>query len=104
VGNALRFVRSGTRHLPGGSISVRVLRAEDTAIVEVEDDGAGIAPERLPGLFERRGDGAPPLGFALKMARDVALAHGGALDVESTTDPERHGTIVRLSLPALGNS
>ena len=101
IGNSLRFTRAGTRRLPGGSIRVRLTtayRAEESfAVVEVEDDGPGIDDWRLKRLF-RPTDLTPATGLALCMARDVALAHGGDLEVESSTR-EPHFTRVRLMIP-----
>jgi signal transduction histidine kinase len=101
IGNALRFTRAGTRRLPGGSIRIRVTKAyraeESFAVVEVEDDGPGIDDWRLKRLF-RPSDLTPATGLALCMARDVALAHGGDLEVESSTR-EPHFTRVLLMIP-----
>jgi signal transduction histidine kinase len=95
VGNALRFVRTGSRHTPGGTITIRHLHEGDRVIIEVDDDGPGMEPVELARLFD------PGVGtaLALAMARDVVLAHGGALVVDSSTSPEAHGTRVRIELP-----
>jgi signal transduction histidine kinase len=95
VGNALRFVRSGSRHAPGGTITVRLASAGDCASVSVEDDGDGIEAGDLAKLFDPERGAA----VALAMTRDVATAHGGALSVTSDTSPESHGTKVVLELP-----
>ncbi len=95
VGNALRFVRTGSRHTPGGTITIRLFREGDRAILDVDDDGPGIAPEELARLFDP-GVGA---ALALAMARDVVLAHGGALVVDSSTSAEAQGTRIRIELP-----
>jgi two-component system OmpR family sensor kinase len=103
IGNALRFVRRGTRRMPGGSIDVHVKRgAEPGALaIEVADDGPGIPGDKLPWLFRRR-EGEPiAAGLALCLVRDVALAHGGDVDVRSSTEAE-HGTSITVSLGAAG--
>ncbi len=48
VDNALRYAG------PGARITVRSGMAAEGAFVEVEDDGPGIPPDRLPGLTLRR--------------------------------------------------
>ncbi len=53
VGNAMRFVKRGNRHMPGGSITVRLAREGDDVLVSVEDDGPGIPDAKVPYLFKR---------------------------------------------------
>jgi two-component system sensor histidine kinase TctE len=99
VGNALRFVRSGSRHLPGGCITVRAsLRGESLAL-EVEDDGPGIPPAVVSDLL-RQGAGEPPYrGVALRLARDIVHAHGGSFLVKSSEGGPDSGTKIQISLP-----
>jgi two-component system OmpR family sensor kinase len=94
VGNAMRFVRKGTRHMPGGSIAVRVERSDGIAI-SVEDDGPGIPTDKLPWLFERAPGTIHAAGLALMMVRDVVIAHGGSVDVAS----EHGSTRITMHLP-----
>lgn len=94
VGNAMRFVKKGTRHMPGGSIVVRVERGDEITIT-VEDDGPGIPKEKLPWLFERAPGTVHAAGLALMMIRDVALAHHGSVDVAS----EPGSTRITMHLP-----
>jgi signal transduction histidine kinase len=101
VGNGLRYVRHGTRRMPGGSIVVR-LRLDatgDALLVSVEDDGPGIAPEKLPLLFERERGRAHSAGLALLLIRDVVEAHGGTIDVKSSAASADHGTAIVIRLP-----
>ena len=95
VGNAMRFVRKGSRHLPGGTITVRVGRDEHEIAIRVEDDGPGIPKEKLPWLFERAPGTVHAAGLALMMVRDVAVAHGGSVDVASAPGH----TCITLHLP-----
>jgi signal transduction histidine kinase len=77
---------------------VRVTLQPDGArvVIEVHDDGAGIAPETMSRLAVpmavRRAGGA---GLGLAIARKVAALHGGELRL--TSSPE--GTTARLTLP-----
>jgi two-component system, OmpR family, sensor kinase len=68
------------------------------AVIEVADEGPGIAADLLPTLFERfaKESGSQGLGLGLYLARGVAHAHGGDLTVESELGK---GSTFRLSLP-----
>jgi PAS domain S-box-containing protein len=81
-----------------GELTVR-WRVTDAqrALVEVEDQGAGIPPEVLPRVgepFFTTKNGGTGLGVAI--AQRIVERHGGTLGFEST--PGR-GTIARVSLP-----
>jgi signal transduction histidine kinase len=75
--NALRY---------GGAARVRLERRAGEAVVVIEDDGPGIAPERIDSMFEPfvRGDASRSAatggaGLGLSIARSVIRAHGGAV-------------------------
>ena len=99
VGNALRFVRHGTRRMPGGSIHVRIARAADGVTITVEDDGPGIPPDKVPWLFERRPGATHAAGLGLMLIHDVVVAHGGSVRVSSATEGPQRGTRVTLQIP-----
>jgi two-component system OmpR family sensor kinase len=89
---------------PGTTVTARVHRRGPWLCVDVEDDGQGIPQDLLPHVFERfaRGDssrsrasGSTGLGLAIVQA--VAVAHGGAVTVDSV--PGR--TVFTVHLPAL---
>jgi signal transduction histidine kinase len=67
-------------------------------VVEVHDEGPGIAPDLLPRLFTRHAVGgeAAGLGLGLYLARGIAAAHGGDLTVQSEIGK---GTTFTLTLP-----
>jgi two-component system, OmpR family, sensor kinase len=99
LANLLANVRT---HTPEGTTTTTCLRADDCwAVLEVTDDGPGIAGELLGEVFERfaRGDssrsracGSTGLGLAIVQA--VVTGHGGTVTVAST--PGRTVFTVRL--------
>ena len=101
IGNALRFVRRGTRLMPGGTIQVRARHAPATSqvVLEVQDDGSGIAADKLPQVLRRSLVPLHASGLALGLVQDVIAAHGGELQLESSTEADRSGTTVRLIVP-----
>ena len=100
VGNALRYVRSGSRFMPGGSIVVRATyhATVPEVALEVQDDGPGIADDKVPILFTAGPDRAR-VGLGLVMVRDIVAAHAGHLEVDSDATAFGPGTSIRLTLP-----
>lgn len=103
IGNALRYVRRGSRLMPGGLISITTTYDPAAAhlVIAVRDDGVGIPPDKLPNLFRRTTDHPMTAGLGLRLMHDVVSAHGGRVDVESRTDTSDHGTTVLLTFPVL---
>ena len=101
VGNALRYVQTGSRRLGGQAIDVRAtVDAMASALtIAVHDDGPGIPADTINRLFLRDSLNVRGAGLALLLIRDIMLAHGGTVDVASNTDPVRHGTVIRLTFP-----
>ena len=87
------LLSNARRHTPAGTtVTVGAHLAADgrTAVVTVTDDGPGIAPELIDGVFERftRGDSARTrasggAGLGLSLARAIVEAHGGRIAVTS---------------------
>lgn len=73
----------------GGHIRLSLIQEENRAVLRVEDDGIGIAPEDQDKIWQRfwqadvsRGvDGGSGLGLA--MVKEIAEFHGGTATVES---------------------
>ena len=97
VANAIRY---SPREAPVNVI-VRRQRGDDgdCGVLEVRDEGPGIAPDILPRIFDRFAAGAKSqgLGLGLYLAKSIARAHGGDLAVTST--PGR-GSRFTLKVPA----
>jgi signal transduction histidine kinase len=103
IGNALRYVRHGSRLLPGGIIAIRASfePATSEVIISIEDDGPGIPEHVMPYLFRRSTNAPLTAGLGLKIASEIVAAHGGRFDVRSPPGPDTTGTTVQFSLPAL---
>ncbi|MFC4909050.1 HAMP domain-containing sensor histidine kinase [Actinomadura gamaensis] len=74
-----------------GSVAVSVSSSGGTAVLTVQDDGPGIAPDDRERVFERftrldsaRSRHAGGTGLGLAIAREIAHAHGGSLTVEDS--------------------
>lgn len=75
---------------PGGGIQVRVLLGDREIRTEVCDSGIGIAPENVPRLFQRFSQldmsstrKVPGTGLGLAIAKNLVMAHGGEIGVQS---------------------
>lgn len=102
VGTALRHVRRGTDSTRGGSVDVNVRynTAQGELVIDVRDDGSGIPIEKLKGLLNRGTRSHPGAALALLLVEDIAAAHGGGIELESSADSFEHFTKVRLTVPA----
>lgn len=98
--NAIKYSR------PGGRIRVRVCPDGDQGVVLVQDQGIGIPQEEQGGLFQEffRASNArahaPGTGLGLVLARRLAEANRGVLEIRSPDPEEGTGTLVVLRLPA----
>ena len=82
---------------PGGSARITCARADGNVMVHVHDNGEGIAPERLPYVFDAFHTSRPGgTGVGLAVARRIVVAHGGTIRIDST--PAK-GTTVEIQLP-----
>ena len=85
IGNAIKF--SSTR----STISIYCRKVDDQVQVQVEDSGIGIATDEYETIFSkftqskstRSGTGMGSTGLGLAICRELILAHGGKIWVES---------------------
>jgi signal transduction histidine kinase len=81
----------------GSLLMLGVERVGGTAAVRVADNGPGIPPDRLEGIFEpfvsTKGKG---MGLGLSICREIVEAHGGTIEVQSEPGV---GTTFTLLLP-----
>ncbi|MFD2422082.1 ATP-binding protein [Amycolatopsis pigmentata] len=65
------------------TLAARRGEAEGTVVVEVSDTGSGIPDELVPHVFERGFSGGGSTGVGLALARALAEADGGRLELSS---------------------
>jgi signal transduction histidine kinase len=86
---------------PRKPVRISVDSADAAVVLIVKNEGPAVPPDLLPALFEpfSRGhsDRSPlGLGLGLYIVRQVAIAHGGTVDVASKAET---GTVFTLRLP-----
>jgi two-component system OmpR family sensor kinase len=94
------LVDNAIRYTPGGSVSLRCYAGIDTAVLEVEDTGPGIAAEERERVFDRfyRSESATEGGSGLGLAivRRIAERHGGKVELLDRAGSP--GLLVRVTL------
>ncbi len=85
----------------GGVVEVRVRKEGDRAVLEVSDNGIGIAEDQTALVFERFHRADPSrtesgAGLGLSIARQIAESHGGEIQVKSQPG---EGSTFTLLLP-----
>ncbi len=91
------FINAHQAMEAGGDLMVRTARRGDRAVIQVNDTGRGIPPERLPTIFypyySSRSGGT---GLGLAAAKKIVEAHEGTISVHS--EPGK-GTSFTIELP-----
>ena len=86
--------------IDGGTLRLRTLVRDGSAIVEVEDSGTGITEEQKARLFTPYFTTKPGgTGLGLAIVQGIASDHGGRVDVRAASP---HGTVFALVLPVPG--
>ena len=98
--NALKFTP------PGRKIDVSVRQVRGEAVLEVRDEGEGVAPEAMDRIFELFAQGEQGLdrrkggmGIGLALVKRLAEMHGGAVSVSSKGPGQ--GALFTVRLPAI---
>jgi len=87
------LVANGLRH--GSRVTIRAGEHDGVVVVDVADDGPGVDP--AVDVFARGVSGAGSSGLGLWVARTIAEAHGGSLELRPEPGA---GGLFRLSLPS----
>jgi signal transduction histidine kinase len=98
------LIENAVKYSPeGGEVRVSAGAANGEVRIAVRDVGPGIPRDQQGRIFEKfgradvEGGSKPGTGLGLFIARSIAEAHGGSLDVSSGTD---RGSTFTLTLPA----
>jgi len=88
--NAIRYTHAG------GNVTLRVTMEGEAIVVEVEDNGPGIAPGDRARVFERfyRGTEGEGSGLGLAIAWEISHSHSAVIALESA--PGGDGLLVRV--------
>ena len=93
-----------------GEVEVSVGREGRSVVVEVVDDGPGIAEETLPRMFDRFSSDRRPhdqgerrhFGLGLALVSEIATRHGGTVTA-ANRQPPHAGAVLRLAIPRLAS-
>lgn len=88
----------------GGLLSISVNEVDEPRSgmeLTISDNGMGIASNDLPRVFEAffTTRATVGTGIGLFIAKQFVEGHGGEISITSRTDPQDHGTTVRVFLP-----
>lgn len=103
----LNLVDNSIKYTPdGGIIKMTLGRDQENIVFAVTDNGMGISAETKQKLFEKfsRGEGGKVntggSGLGLYLAKQIAIAHKGDIDIES--DGLGKGSTFKVHIPASG--
>lgn len=91
------FINAEQAMSKGGELMIRTDRQKKDAVIQINDTGSGIAPEKLPYIFDAYYSSRPNgSGLGLPTAKKIIKAHNGTIKVDS--EPEK-GTSFTIKLP-----
>jgi PAS domain S-box-containing protein len=95
--NVISNALEAAEHRPGARVDVALYRRETDAVVEITDNGEGIAPETrskiLRPFFTTKPTGT---GLGLVIVKKIMDLHGGTIEIDTRPG---EGTSVRLVIP-----
>src|SRR5512137_2947910 len=105
----LNLVDNGLRYTPeGGSVTLRIRRADDAAFIDVEDTGPGIPEVERTRVFDRfyriLGTNVDGSGLGLAIVREIVERHEGSINIgtsPSSKDTALPGTLISIEFAAV---
>jgi two-component system sensor histidine kinase TctE len=102
IDNAIKYTPAGGQV----TIDVRHSSSPGILLIDVKDTGPGIPPEERQRVLERfyriLGSDTEGSGLGLAIVKEIALQHGGKLEILENTyqeNPKKYGTCIRIYLP-----
>lgn len=97
----LNLIQNAHHAMPkGGTLTARLQRDGDDAVIEMIDNGIGMAADLVARIFDpffsRRADGVSGTGLGLTIVKNFIERNGGTITVDSTLG---QGSCFRIRLP-----
>ncbi len=98
----MNLVDNALNHCPPGSkVTCRLVSDKNEIRIEIGDNGTGIAPDKLPHIFERfykvdESRNKAGAGLGLTISRHIVEAHGGS--IRAASQPGK-GTMFTIAFP-----
>ena len=93
------FINAQQAMSDGGELLIRTARKKKEAVIQISDTGSGIAPDKLPNIFDAYYSSRPRgSGLGLPTAKKIVEAHNGTISVDSDLGK---GTSFTIRLPLL---
>ena len=91
------FINAQQAMTNGGELMIRTDKQKKEAVIQINDTGSGIAPDKLPLIFKTYYSSRPQgSGLGLPTAKKIIEAHNGTIHVDS--EPGK-GTSFTIKLP-----
>ncbi len=91
------FINAQQAMSDGGELLIRTARRKKEAVIQISDTGSGIAPDKLPNIFDAYYSSRPQgSGLGLPTAKKIVETHNGTITV--TSEPGK-GTSFIIRLP-----
>jgi signal transduction histidine kinase len=91
------FINAQQAMSDGGELLIRTDRQKEDAVIQISDTGTGIAPDKLPNIFDAYYSSRPRgSGLGLPTTKKIVEAHNGTIAVNS--EPGK-GTSFTIRLP-----
>ncbi len=91
------FINAQQAMAEGGELMIRTDRQKEQAVIQINDTGGGIPPDKLPHIFDAYYSSRPQgSGLGLPIAKKIVELHGGTIQVNSISGK---GTSFIIRLP-----
>jgi len=91
------FINAQQAMSDGGELLIRTARQKKDAVIQISDTGSGIAPDKLPHIFDAYYSSRPQgSGLGLPTVKKIVETHNGTISVDS--EPGK-GTSFTIKLP-----